>query len=123
MTTDQATSGYVPAKLITCILPDDGRDRELLKALRSEHGVITANTFQCRGITPSAEKQKKLEVNSVRVVTVVAPPEKIDNLFEYIYFKMGFDHPVQDGSVMYQGDLLTATSFQLPEGVAEETGD
>ncbi len=125
MTTGQTSSGHAThgvAKLITCILPDDGRDSDLLKALRSEHGVITANTFQCRGVGLAEEtKKNKLSVHSVRVVTVVVPPEKVDELFEFIYFKMEFDHPVQEGSIMYQGDLLGATLFQLPEGVADET--
>ena len=108
-------------KLITCILPDDGRDGDLLKALRAEHGIITANTFQCRGVGHDSAKGKKFDVQSVRVVTVVVPPEKADELFEFIYFKMGFDHPIQGGSILYQGDLLGATSFSLPEGVPEES--
>lgn len=124
MSAGQVTSDhalYGAAKLITCILPDDGRDKDLLKALRAEYGILTANTFQCRGLGPGTEKKGKLTVSSVRVVTVVSPPEKVEELFEFIYFKVGFDHPIQEGSVMYVGDLLGATAFQLPPGVPEET--
>lgn len=124
MSAGQASAGhaaYGTHKLITCILPDDGRDSDLLKALRSEHGVITANTFQCRGVGPGTEKKgKKLTVSSVRVVTVVTSSDKADALFEYIYFKVGYDKPIQDGSIMFQGDLLGATPFLLPADVAEE---
>ncbi|MBF0401410.1 MAG: hypothetical protein HQL90_11645 [Magnetococcales bacterium] len=124
MTTLSGHAARGDAKLITCILPDDGRDRELLKALRAEHAIITANTFQCRGIVPGGSKRDKgLSVNSVRVVTVVVASDKADALFEYIYFKMGFDQPIQGGSILYQGDLLGATPFQLPTGVAEESED
>ena len=122
--TTSGHSAHGIAKLITCILPDDGRDKDLLKALRSEHGIITANTFQCRGLGPGTEKKgKKLTVSSVRVVTVVTPPEKADELFEYIYHKMGFDAPIQASSIIYQGDLLGATTFQLPQGVPDEAED
>ena len=126
MSTGQVTSGHAShptAKLITCILPDDGRDMDLLKALRAEYGVITANTFQCRGLGPGTEKKSKLIVSSVRVVTVVSPPEKVEELFAFIYFKVGFDHPIQESSIMYVGDLLSATAFQLPSGVPEEPED
>ena len=115
------TDFHYASKLITCVLPDDGRDMELLTLLRSEKGIVSASTFQCRGIGPRPQGEKehsKLDASSVRVVTVVVPKEKADDLFEYIYFKMGFDHPI--AGIMYQGDLLTATPFLLPEGVADE---
>lgn len=108
------------AKLITCVLPDDGRDQDLLKLLRAEHDIITANSFQCRGLGPGTEKKGKLVVASVRVVTVVVSPEKADKIFSLIYFKAGFDAPIQEGSIMYQGDLLGATPFILPAGVPDE---
>ncbi len=126
MSAGQASKGHSAfgvAKLITCIIPDDGRDIELLKSLRAEHTIITANTFQCRGLGPGTEKKGKPIVSSVRVVTVVVATERVDEIFEYIYFKVGFDKPVQDGSIMYQGDLLGSTPFMLPEGVAEEKED
>ena len=40
---------FPQAKIITCILPDEGQDMMLLKALRTEKGIVSANTFQCRG--------------------------------------------------------------------------
>lgn len=127
MTTAPALPDHVlqsSTKLITCILPDDGRDKELLKELRTERGVITANTFQCRGLGPGTEKKgKKLSVSSVRVVTVVTPSEKADEIFEFIYHKMGFDNPIQESSIMYQGNLLNSTPFQLPEGVPDEASE
>ena len=113
------------AKIITCILPDEGQDMALLKALRTEKGVISANTFQCRGFGVQLRKRYKgkhqVAAYSVRVVTVVAPEDRADELFEFIYYRVNFDHPCP--GLIYQGDLLAATPYTLPAGVLEEQGE
>lgn len=116
---------YPSAKIITCILTDEGQDMQLLKDLRAEKGVITANTFQCRGFGPRLRKKYRLRRQdagySVRVVTIVVQKEQADDLFEYIYYKVNFDHPCP--GLIYQGDLLAATPYTLPAGVFDEKGD
>ena len=116
---------FPSAKIITCILSDEGQDMMLLKDLRAEKGVITANTFQCRGFGPRLRKRYRLRRQdagySVRVVTIVVQKEQADDLFEYIYYKVNFDHPCP--GLIYQGDLLAATPYTLPAGVFDEKGD
>lgn len=116
---------YRQAKIITCILTDEGQDMELLKDLRTEKGIITANTFQCRGFGPRLRRKYTLKRQdagySVRVVTIVVQKEQADELFEYIYFKVNFDHPCP--GLIYQGDLLASTPYTLPEGVFDEKVD
>ncbi len=116
---------FPSAKIITCILTDEGQDMMLLKDLRAEKGVITANTFQCRGFGPRLRKKYRLRRQdagySVRVVTIVVQKEQADDLFEYIYYKVNFDHPCP--GLIYQGDLLAATPYTLPAGVFDEKGD
>ena len=116
---------YPAAKIITCILTDEGQDMELLKDLRTEKGILTANTFQCRGFGPRLRKKYRLRRQdagySVRVVTIVVQEEQADELFEYIYYKVNFDHPCP--GLIYQADLLAATSYSLPAGVYDEKGD
>ena len=116
---------FPSAKIITCILTDEGQDMQLLKDLRAEKGVITANTFQCRGFGPRLRKKYRLRRQdagySVRVVTIVVQKEQADDLFEYIYYKVNFDHPCP--GLIYQGDLLAATPYTLPAGVFDEKGD
>jgi len=116
---------FPAAKIITCILPDEGQDMALLKALRKEKGVITANTFQCRGFGLQLRRKymgkRQTAGYSVRVVTVVVQAEQADDLFEYIFYQVNFDHPCP--GLIYQGDLLAATPYTLPAGVQEEKGE
>lgn len=116
---------FPQAKIITCILPDEGQDMALLKALRKEKGVISANTFQCRGFGVRLRKKFKgkhqVAAYSVRVVTVVVAEDQADELFEFIYYRVNFDHPCP--GLIYQGNLLAATPYALPAGVLEEQGE
>jgi nitrogen regulatory protein PII len=116
---------FPPAKVITCILTDEGQDMALLKALRMEKGIISANTFQCRGFGLQLRRRYKgkrqVAGYPVRVVTVVVQEDLADELFEYIYYQVNFDHPCP--GLIYQGNLLTATPYTLPAGVQEEKGE
>lgn len=116
---------FPSAKIITCILTDEGQDMELLKALRAEKGIIAANTFQCRGFGPKLRRRyrgrKQSASFSVRVVTVVVQEDQADDLFEFIYYYVNFDRPCP--GLIYQGDLLAATPYTLPAGVYDEKGD
>ena len=116
---------FPPAKIITCILPDEGQDMALLKALRTEKGVITANTFQCRGFGLQLRRRYKgkrqVAGYSVRVITVVVQEDQADEIFEYIFYRVHFDHPCP--GLVYQGELLAATPYTLPAGVLEEQGE
>jgi hypothetical protein len=120
----QDPGSFPDSKLITCILNDDGRDSGLLRGLRAEKGVITANSFKCRGVSGSSaggKSGKKLEVKAVRVVTVVVAAEVVDEMFEYIYDKAELHE--EDAGFMYQSDLIGATPFVLPEGIPDEVED
>jgi hypothetical protein len=116
---------FPQAKIITCILPDEGQDMALLKMLRARKGIITANTFQCRGFGLRLRRRfkgrRQVAGYSVRVVTVVVQEDQADDLFEYIYYQVSFDHPCP--GLIYQGDLLAATPYTLPAGVQEEKGE
>jgi hypothetical protein len=116
---------FPQAKIITCILPDEGQDMALLKMLRARKGIITANTFQCRGFGLQLRRRfkgrRQVAGYSVRVVTVVVQEDQADDLFEYIYYQVSFDHPCP--GLIYQGDLLAATPYTLPAGVQEEKGE
>lgn len=116
---------FPQAKCITCILPDEGKDMELIKALRRDKGIITANTFQCRGFSHQLRgrysRRRQLATHSVRVVTLVVSEQQADDIFEYVYHQVNSGH--LSPGLVYQGDLLAATPYALPEGVQEERGE
>lgn len=113
-----------PGQLITCILPEDGTDHELLQKLRQEKGVITANSQSCQGISilslvPSSDKGRKQPVaEGVRIVSVAVPESQAETLFEFICDHARIDRPT--GGVVFMGPLHGFTSFTLPEGVQDE---
>lgn len=113
-------TSFPDAKLITCVVPDDGRDSKILKGLRADKGIITANSFKCRGVGASSgsRNKKALKAEAVRVVAVVVAAEKADKMFSYLYEQAGFTEA--GPGFMYQSDLIGATPFILPEGIPDE---
>lgn len=111
-----------PAKLISCILPDDGAERRLLAWLRDRTGVTRANSVYCRGISVLREAQtrrgKLPEPSLVRLVTIIAQAEEADALFERIYEQADMHRP--GGGVVTMTALPFATPFALPEGLPRE---
>lgn len=98
-------------KLITCITPR-GKCLPIVKLLHEEKGLNTADVHSGRG----GGRRGRLEVD---IMTVVVDPAMADEIFEFIYHKaeIGEYH----GGFMYQGKLLGATSFVLPEIPEEES--
>jgi hypothetical protein len=120
----QDPASFPESKLITCVLPDDGKDSELLKLLKEKKDIITANSFKCRGVAGASggkKGKKNLEVTAVRVVEVVVPAKQSEEFFEYIYDKT--DMGTEDAGFMYQSDLVGATPFVLPEDIPDEIED
>ncbi|MDH3899927.1 MAG: hypothetical protein OEU51_02630, partial [Gammaproteobacteria bacterium] len=74
-------------KLISCMLPDDGSDKKLMRALRNEKHIITANSVNCLGLAVLADAKTKYgelpEPTLVRKVDVVVPAAEADSLFDY----------------------------------------
>lgn len=113
------------AKLISCILPDDGTERRLLAWLRDEKGITRANSVYCRGhsvLREAVARRGKLpEPSLVRLVTVVAEAGEADVLFDQIYAQADMHRP--GGGELFMTPLTFATPFVLPEEVADEAGE
>ena len=113
------------AKLITCVLPDNGSDKALMRKLRQEKQIINTSSVACRGIAVLQRAQSKRdrlpEPHLVRMVEVAVAEEEADALFDYIYETAGIGH--KGGGTIFMGQLINMTPFELPEGVPDEKAD
>jgi len=112
------------ARLISCILPDDGTERRLLRWLRDQKGITRANSVYCRvlsGLGEATTRRGKLpEPSLARLVTIVVEAGEADALFDLVYQQGDIHRP--GGGSLIMTPLVFATPFVLPQGVANETG-
>lgn len=110
------------AKLIYCILPDDGTERRLLHWLRDQPGLTRANSVYCRGLAmpPQATTRRAPlpEPSLMRLVTIVVAADQADALFDQIYAQAELHRP--GGGTLLMTPLTFATPFMLPQDLANE---
>jgi len=101
-------------RLITAILPK-GEAPDLLRILRKDKNLTTANMNTCRGIGTSTPLGKKGAGRQLEkdVLTVAVPKNQADDIFNLIYEKAKIGRP--HGGFIYQTKLSMGTLFELPD--------
>ncbi|MFT5425110.1 MAG: nitrogen regulatory protein PII [Gammaproteobacteria bacterium] len=106
-------------KLITCVLPK-GICLNVIKLLKEEKGIITANVNTARGLgklTPLAYRGVG-EQSEKEILTVTVASEAADEIFGYIYDEAKIDRP--HGGLIYMSSLDSVSPYSLPKDLPEE---
>lgn len=124
--TSASMQDHPPGKLITCIVPANGMDMVLIRALKDQHGLLTADSYSCRGFSGQqggdASGDGDLHTKPACVVMVTVSVEQSDRIFDFLG-EMIARETFEGDVLVTQGISSHVTQFELPTGVPDEIVD
>ena len=103
-------------KVLTCIMPA-GHAAQVLDALRTEAGVISACAHHARGIGTQSLRHRVYS-DEKQVITALVEATRADEVFHFLYHAAGLDQP-HAGMVMMGHAFRGAGVVPLPEPGAD----
>ena len=78
------------SKQITAIVNHETSLTTIIRALKDEKGILTATQISCRGVgslgrTASVKRFKAPPVKALKMLTVIVPAERADEIFDFIF--------------------------------------
>lgn len=108
-------------KLIVAILPTDVDALRILKRLKEEQGIVSANLNFARGMGRiTRDRSVSTETTQREILSVVVPAARSDEIFAWLHEAADIDRP--HGGIVYVQPLAEATEYTLPD-VPEEAGE
>lgn len=92
----------------------------LLKQLKQELGVITANFNHARGsgrLTPLAYRGIGEETEK-EILSVVVDEKQAEEVFAFIFYNAEINRP--HGGLVFQSALTSATDYRIPDELLSE---
>jgi hypothetical protein len=110
-----------PQKLVTAILPTETDALRLLKRLKEELGIASANLNYARGVGHiTRDRSVRATSSQKEILSVVVPEARGDEVFDWLRSAAEIDRP--HGGILYVQSLALATHYTLPD-VPEEEGE
>ena len=120
--TNSPTTRLEPAKMIVCMLPDDGTDIMIMHKLRKEKNVTRVHSVACRGVnnlqTAKTRRGKLPEPALYQVLTIIVTEAEADDVFDFVHEKAQIRE--QGHGALLQTTILGATRYVMPDDVPEE---
>lgn len=108
-------------KLIVAILPTDVDALRVLKRLKEEQGIVSANLNYARGMGHiTRDRSLRTETTQREILSLVVPAERSDAIFAWLYEAADVNR--LHGGIVYVQPLAEATEYRLPD-VPEEAGE
>ena len=92
----------------------------LLKQLKQEMGIITANFNHARGsgrLTPLAYRGIGEETEK-EILSVVVDEKQAEEVFAFIFYNAEINRP--HGGLVFQSALTSATDYRIPDELLSE---